>query len=377
MWRKISVAAMVALAVGAMMTSAPRAGGDPVAKCLSSKQKVAGKTASGRLGCRAKAAAKGVEVDPACLAKVDGKFQSGFTKADSKGACSGSPSGVGQSIDTCITDVTNAIPGSGKCTGSKLGASGKKAGAKLGCNAKATAKATAIDPACIQKADDKFSVAFAKATDCAGAAATVEDIVDNECVAAVVGQLQPTPSTTTVTTTTTTTTIPVCGNGHVEGTETCDDGNTVDENSPSVHPNPADTCPASCIIGSCAAGTTTSQNVSVNISVPGSTPLGGITVFLDYPDSKTSIPGSGGGVSGSITNLPGGSLSSPNDLDYGLLEGVVNLSGLAPGRLFTVTFQNCPGAPALVVGDFGCVVKDASDTGGNDVPGVTCSVSIP
>jgi cysteine-rich repeat protein len=180
------------------------------------------------------------------------------------------------------------------------------------------------------------------------------------------------------TTSTTATTLPhVCGNNAVEGSETCDDGNTVDENDPSVHPNPADTCPANCTIGSCAAGTTGTQAVSVNISVPGAIPLGGVTVFLDYPDNKASIPGSGGAVGGSISNVPGGSLSGPNDLDYGLLEGLVNLGGINPGRIFTVTFANCTGAPALALGDFSCVVKDASDTGGTDVAGVTCSVSIP
>ena len=185
-------------------------------------------------------------------------------------------------------------------------------------------------------------------------------------------------TTSTTTTSTTTATLPhVCGNGVVEGSETCDDGNAVDENDPSVHPNPADTCPATCIIGACGAGATTPQGVSVHISVPGGTSLGGITVFLDYPDARTSIPGSGSGVGGSISNVPAGSLSSPNDLDYGLIEGIVNLGGVPPGRLFTVTFQNCPGAPPLIVGDFGCVVKDASDTSGNDVPGVTCTVSIP
>jgi cysteine-rich repeat protein len=185
-------------------------------------------------------------------------------------------------------------------------------------------------------------------------------------------------TTNSTTTSTTTTTLPhVCGNSAVEGSETCDDGNAVDENDPSVHPNPPDTCPSTCIIGSCAAGMTTPQSASVNISIPGGGSLGGVTVFLDYPDSKTSIPGSGSGVGGSISNVPGGSLSSPNDLDYGLLEGIVNLGGISAGRLFTVTFQNCPAAPALVVGDFGCVVKDASDTFGSDVPGVTCTVSIP
>jgi cysteine-rich repeat protein len=187
-----------------------------------------------------------------------------------------------------------------------------------------------------------------------------------------------TATTTPVSTTTTSTAPHVCGNGTVEGPETCDDGNGVDETDPAVPTNPADTCPATCIIGACGAGTTTSQDVTVHMNAPGGSPaLGGITVFLDYPDAKTSIPGSGSGVTGSIKNLPAGSLSSPNDLDYGLLEGIVNLGGISPGTLFTVTFANCPGAAPLAPGDFACVVKDASDTGGNTVPGVTCSVTIP
>ena len=196
------------------------------------------------------------------------------------------------------------------------------------------------------------------------------------------------PTTTTVTTAppttstspgppTTTTTLPhVCGNGTVEGSETCDDGNSVDENDPSVHPNPSDTCPSNCTIGSCSAGTGATRDVSVNIAVPGSIVLGGITVFVDYPDGRVSIPGSGSGVTSSLKNVAGH--SSPNDLDYGLIEGVVNVSpGIAPGRLFTVTFATCTGAPSVAAGDVHCVVKDASDTAGNDVPGVTCSVSIP
>jgi cysteine-rich repeat protein len=208
---------------------------------------------------------------------------------------------------------------------------------------------------------------------------TTATVVTTSTIAATTTTTGGGPTTTTATTTSSTTTTPphVCGNGTVEGSETCDDGNTVDENDPSVHPNPADTCPATCIIGSCASGTTGTQAVSVTFSVPGGISLGGITVFLDYPDDEASIPGSGAAVTASISNIPAGSLSSPNDLDYGLLEGVVNLGGIAPGRLFTVTFAACTGAPALAVEDFGCVVKDASDVGGNDVAGVTCAVSIP
>jgi hypothetical protein len=53
------------------------------------------------------------------------------------------------------------------------------------------------------------------------------------------------------------------------------------------------------------------------------------------------------------------------------------LSSIPAGRIFTVTFANCPGAAPLQPADFHCVVKDASDTLGNGVGGVTCAVSIP
>jgi hypothetical protein len=172
----------------------------------------------------------------------------------------------------------------------------------------------------------------------------------------------------------------VCGDGTVEPGETCDDGNTVDENDASVPASPPDTCPRTCRIDSCTAGTSGPEDVSVNLSVPAGAEVAGITVFLDYPDAKTSIPGSGNqsAVVSSIKNLPSNTISSPNDLDYGLLEGVLTSSPPIPaGRLFTVTFQHCSGAPALAASDFNCVVKDASDNFGNPITGVTCSVSIP
>ena len=187
----------------------------------------------------------------------------------------------------------------------------------------------------------------------------------------------PTTTSATVGGTTTTTLPHACGNGTIEPGETCDDGNTVDESDASVPANPPDYCPRTCRIETCRPGTTTAQDVSVDFSAPAGAQVGGLTVFLDYPDAKTSIPGSGSSVSSTIKNLPAGALSSPNDLDYGLIEGVVSLSAIAPGRLFTVTFHDCPGAPALTAGDFRCVVKDASDTQGNAVGGVTCTVSIP
>jgi cysteine-rich repeat protein len=160
---------------------------------------------------------------------------------------------------------------------------------------------------------------------------------------------------------------PVCGNHIVEAGETCDDGNTVN----------GDACPSNCVIQSCNAISGTDRPVSVRFSVPpGSPVVEGITVLVDYPEGKVSIPGSGGSIpAGIITDLPGTGV--PNDLDYALLEGIVSGSPIAPGKIFTIHFQNCSGASAPAVGDFSCTVTDSSDDLGNTVPGITCSVTIP
>jgi hypothetical protein len=132
------------------------------------------------------------------------------------------------------------------------------------------------------------------------------------------------------------------------------------------------------VIGACGAGSPTAQVVSVNFAVPQGAPiLFGITVFLDYPDAKAEMTGSGSAVTGSLSNVNPGALNSPNDLDYGLLDGMVSFAGLSGSKLFNLTLQRCAGLPPLVAGDFKCLVKDASDQFGSTVAGVTCSVSIP
>jgi len=50
-----------------------------------------------------------------------------------------------------------------KCDQSILDATGKKAKAKTGCYAKAVQNGVPVDDACLQKATDQFTKAFAKA----------------------------------------------------------------------------------------------------------------------------------------------------------------------------------------------------------------------
>ena len=103
-----------------------------------------------------------------------------------------------------------------KCAAAKIRATAKKAAAKGACHAKAVASGSLVDPGCLDKAEQKFAAALARAEGrggCAttGDAATLEDKVD-AFIADVVGALPATTSTTTTSTTTTssTTTVPTC-----------------------------------------------------------------------------------------------------------------------------------------------------------------------
>ena len=161
-------------------------------------------------------------------------------------------------------------------------------------------------------------------------------------------------------------TLPACGNGNISGAETCDDGNT----------NNQDACPSDCIIDTCAPNAGSDFTVSVNFA--GSENVAGMTVFLDYPEGAVSIPGSGSGIpAGIITDLPGFAFGSSNDLDHALIQAVVDTAAYPSGLLFKVHFETCGLVPAPVAGDFACTVLSAGDDALVPVPGVTCSVSIP
>lgn len=179
-----------------------------------------------------------------------------------------------------------------------------------------------------------------------------------------------TTSTSVTTTSSTTSTLPcVCGNGTVQSAcgETCDDGNTSDE----------DTCPADCSVDPCTPIAGAGPIASVTFTPPGGVNVAGITVFVDYPEGKVNLPGSGPSASGSISDTPPGAFAQVNDFDHALREVIASGGPIAPGLLFRMNFQACVGAPAPTPGDFTCVVTDASDPLGNTVTGVTCAVTVP
>ena len=167
----------------------------------------------------------------------------------------------------------------------------------------------------------------------------------------------------------------VCGDGVRQNGETCDDGNTAD----------GDACPSSCHIGSCTA-TGTRLDTSVTYTKPAATSVGGLVVYVDYPDGKAGIPGLGNATSvrGRIAGLQTGFTHVANDLDYALRETLAAQTPgatLSNGVLFTVSYDRCTGQPAPVAAEFTCTVVSASTPQGQDMNlgtnPMTCGVTIP
>jgi cysteine-rich repeat protein len=361
MKRRIGVALLAAVAV---FPGTVRAGAPPEIKCAATKQKAASAKEKAKALCYAKAAGAKVPtpVDPACLAKAEAKFQTAFTKAVAKGPCADPGNGlpdpskpIEDSVDACVSHITDQLPGTvatAKCTAAKIKAAGADAAGELACYAKAAgAKVpTPVDPACLAKVAAKLGPAFTKADSgkagaCPGDAATLQAEIDGSCVTTIANQLPPKP--------------PGCGNRVIEPGlgETCDDGNTIED----------DGCPSSCHVDTCTPmpGTT-----SASVTFTSGTPLGGLVVFIDYPEGK---------VASLTVKYPFGVTGSSNDLGYGVKTAVVKIGAL-PAKFATLTFANlCQGAAAPTAADFRCTVEDAADTAGNavDPSTVTCSVSIP
>jgi cysteine-rich repeat protein len=130
---------------------------------------------------------------------------------------------------------------------------------------------------------------------------------------------------------------PVCGNGTVEGTEQCDDGNlTSGDGCNNLCQSELSTCTP-------ASSPNAHRLVQVDINTP--TPLAGLRVDLAYPIFESSVPGFGDTsvVRSRLTVLQSGGISAVNDTD--LTFFTVGLAGstnfLNSGPLFKVDFDNC------------------------------------
>ncbi len=201
-----------------------------------------------------------------------------------------------------------------------------------------------------------------------------DSVTVEELVVAVNAALNTCPGGTTPTLSPTVTPTPVgprCGDHIVQFDrgETCDDGNMLD----------GDSCPANCLIHTCASAGTT-LDLDVSFTPPAGVDIAGITVFLRYPDDLVRIPGmaSDTAVQDRLSNLPDNTFTTPNDLDYALRLVMFSpdSSPIQPGLLFSVRFDACQSASVPTAADFRCVVEDAANTNLDTVTGVTCRVAV-
>lgn len=408
---------------GGVLVSTTPAGAQTSQLCASAKLKAVGKTASSVYNCYSKAAKLGLPVDAPCVQKAEDKWDlaptGAFEKVELKGGCAlegqnyvlngrcsitstivcdsdldcaptgtngfctppagirndsteaqalydyvldenatifhPTPNGViDETTDLLIPNPT--VPN--KCQSDKVKNTGKLAAALLGCQSKAAKSDVPVDPACIAKAKAKHAGSFTKSEakppcDTTGDAATIQSHIDPFVERVVAG-------------------IPRrdgCGSGVVLAPETCDDGNTVN----------SDACPSDCIVDACTPNSGTDDAHTVSFSSTKN--VAAISVFVDYPEGKVSILGSGGSIPpGEIDNVLGDpfTAASFNDYDHGLTgvlaEGTGGDFGLS-GDLFTVHYETCSGAPAATAGDFTCTVLQAADALGKALKGVTCSVN--
>jgi len=132
----------------------------------------------------------------------------------------------------------------------------------------------------------------------------------------------------------------VCGNGLIEGSEQCDDGNTVS----------GDGCNAACELegltcdgaysGTGAANGT--RRVTISIDTP--EPLSGIEINLDYPQFQIGIPGTGNSsiVNGRLDPVQAFDLGGMNDAGTDLKIVLISLfTGFDSGNLVRIAFDNC------------------------------------
>jgi cysteine-rich repeat protein len=137
-----------------------------------------------------------------------------------------------------------------------------------------------------------------------------------------------------------------CGNGVVEGSEQCDDGNTTDgDGCNHLCESEANTCGPGTVAGGTIVGTRT---VHVSLSIPdgpaGPQQLAGVGVGFDYPQLETSIPGSGNSsvVRSAVHLIPMGGITVFNDTDVDFSVSVANSSEfISSGPFLTATLNEC------------------------------------
>jgi len=107
-WRAIGAVTLVAV-----LTALPASADLASQRCAAAKLRAASRKASGKLACYRQAAARGVPVDPACLARPEQKFAAAFAAAERRPGCltPGDAVMIEATVDAFVTTLASDLPG--------------------------------------------------------------------------------------------------------------------------------------------------------------------------------------------------------------------------------------------------------------------------
>lgn len=167
------------------------------------------------------------------------------------------------------------------------------------------------------------------------------------------------PTSTPTPTTSPTPRQGTCGNGRIEADETCDDGNTSDN----------DECPSDCRVRSCTLSGTRLR-AAVTFAVSGSNGLPrSATVLVSYPDGVVGLPD--GDERGRLVRNNQYTLAFEADFDHALRARVGRNQGIPSADIFLIDFDRCSGADLPSPDELSCQVLAC-----DDVPDCHCSVEL-
>lgn len=147
-----------------------------------------------------------------------------------------------------------------------------------------------------------------------------------------------------------------CGDGRLEGDETCA------------------TCPADCPPTPCKSTGKRSRFAVALQPQPGFERVGAVTVLLGHGAARLTLPGSGSdtAVRGRVRATQKDSTVAVNDLGGRLRVLVARPAGLTAETILEVEFDQCEGAPGATA-DMTCSVETCA-WGGSPLSGCTCSI---
>lgn len=116
----MSAARTGAIVLATLLTATAAIAATGGERCASTKLRLAGHKANGKVRCHARAVLHGASADAECLARVEEKFQSAWTRIEARGGCvtTNDADEVEQLVDAFVDGLVAALPASTSTTSS-------------------------------------------------------------------------------------------------------------------------------------------------------------------------------------------------------------------------------------------------------------------